>query len=57
LGTSAPSARSHLGDELLDHLEVDVGLEQRQPNLAHRAWIASSGVLLAQIAEGALEPV
>ena len=27
----------HLGDELLDDLEVDVGLEQRQANLAHRA--------------------
>jgi hypothetical protein len=25
-----------VGDEVLDHLEVDVGLEQAQPNLAHR---------------------
>ena len=28
---------AHVGDELLDHLEVDVGLEQRETDLAHGA--------------------
>ena len=30
-------ALAHLRDELLDDVEVDVGLEQREPDLAHRA--------------------
>ena len=32
----AECALAHLGDELLDDLEVDVRLEQSEPNLAHR---------------------
>ncbi len=32
----AERALAHLGDELLDDLEVDVCLEQGEPNLAHR---------------------
>ena len=35
LQTSSPTARSRTRvDEILDHLEVDVGLEQRQAHLA-----------------------
>ena len=49
----------HAGDEVLDDLEVDVGLEQREADLAHRLV---DGVLVeppgaAEVAEGALEPV
>ena len=49
----------HLGDEALDDLEVDIGLEQRQANLTHGArdrrlveWAAPP-----EIAERALKPV
>ena len=50
---------AHAGDEVLDDLEVDVGLEQREPDLAHRARdrLLVQASLLAQVAEGALEPV
>ena len=46
-------------DELLDDLEVDVGLEQREADLARRA---RDGFLVeprasAEVAEGVLEPV
>ena len=49
----------HAGDEVLDDLEVDVGLEQREADLAHRLV---DGVLVqplgaAEIAQGRLEPV
>ena len=33
----AERARLHAGDEVLDDLEVDVGFEQREADLAHRA--------------------
>ena len=33
----AERALAHLRDELLDDVEVDVGLEQREADLAHRA--------------------
>jgi hypothetical protein len=33
VGTDRP--RPHAGDELLDHPEIDVSLEQGQPHLAH----------------------
>ena len=33
----ADTALTHLRGELLDDLEVDIGLEQREPDLAHRA--------------------
>ena len=58
--TSWPSARSRTrGDELLDDLEVDVGLEQREPDLARRA---RDGLLVetgppSEVAEGVLESV
>ena len=50
---------SHLVDEVLDDLEVDVGLEQRQPDLAHRARdrLLVERAALTQVAEDALEPV
>ena len=49
----------HARDEVLDDLEVDVGLEQREPDLAHRLV---DGVLVeplgaAEVAQGRLEPV
>ena len=55
----AEGALAHLGDEALDDLEVDVGLEQREPDLAHRARDRLLVELPppAEVAEGALEPV
>ena len=49
----------HARDEVLDDLEVDVGLEQREADLAHRLV---DGVLVeplgaAEVAQGRLEPV
>jgi hypothetical protein len=43
--------------ELLDDLEVDVGLEQREPDLAHRAVdvVLGQRAALADALEGALE--
>ena len=47
------------GDEVLDDLEVDVGLEQREPNLAHRLvdifFVQPLGA--AEVTQGRLEPV
>ena len=57
---SSPSASAFTrGDEVLDDLEVDVGLEQREADLAHRLV---DGVLVeplgaAEVAQGRLEPV
>ena len=50
---------AHARDEVLHDLEVDVGLEQREPDLAHRARdrLLVQASLLAQVAEGALEAV
>ena len=55
----AERALAHLRDEVLDHLEVDVGLEQGEPDLAHRAGDRLLVELAAtsEIAEGALESV
>ena len=49
----------HARDEVLDDLEVDVGLEQGEADLAHRLV---DGVLVeplgaAEVAQGRLEPV
>ena len=58
--TSSPSgALAHAVDEVADDLEVDVGLEQREPDLAHRARdrLLVELAALAQVAEGAAEPV
>jgi flavin-binding protein dodecin len=46
-------------DELLDHLEVDVGLEQREADLAHRFRdrLLVQAPALPQVAERGLEPV
>ena len=51
--------RLHARDEVLDDLEVDVGLEEREPDLAHRLV---DGVLVqplgaAEVTQGRLEPV
>ena len=55
----AGRALPHLGDEVLDDLEVDVGLEQREPDLAHRLRdrLLVEAALAAQVAEGVLELV
>ncbi len=55
----AERARLHARDEVLDDLEVDVRLEERETDLAHRL---RDGFLVelaaaADLAEGALEPV
>ena len=55
----AERAGPHLRHEVLDDLEVDVGLEQREADLAHRA---RDGVLVelaaaADVVQGGLEPV
>ena len=52
-------ALAHALDELLHHLEVDVRLEQRQPDLAHRARdrLLVERPALADVAERRLELV
>ena len=52
----AERALAHAGDEVLHHLEVDVGLEQGEPDLAHRARDRLLVQLppLAEVAERAL---
>ena len=47
------------GDEVAHHREVDVRLEQREPDLAHRTRdrLLVELALLAQVAEGALQLV
>jgi hypothetical protein len=55
----AERALPHLRDELLDDLEVDVGLEERETDLAHRTRdrVVVELSASAQVAESALEPV
>ena len=55
----ADRALAHGLDEVLDDLEVDVRLEQREADLAHRARdrFVVERAALPQVAEGALEPV
>ena len=55
----AGRALAHLRDEVLDDLEVDVGLEQREPDLAHRLRdrLLVEPALAAEVAEGVLELV
>ena len=55
----AARALPDLGDEVLDDLEVDVGLEQREPDLAHRLRdrLLVEAALAAKVAEGVLELV
>ena len=54
----AQRAFLHGGRELLDDLEVDVGLEQREPDRAHRLVHVVLGQLAARadVTEGRLEP-
>ena len=59
VSSGAERPRLHARDEVLDDLEVDVRLEQRETDLAHRF---RDGFLVelsaaANLAEGALEPV
>ena len=53
------AALLHLRDERLDDLEVDVGLEQREPDLAHRLVDVGLGELaaVADVGERRLEAV
>ena len=55
----ADGALPHAPDEVLDDLEIDVGLEQREPDLAHRLRdrLVVELAALTEVAEGALEPV
>ena len=55
----AGRALAHLRDEVLHDLEVDVGLEQREPDLAHRLRdrLLVEASLAAEVAEGVLELV
>ena len=58
--TSWPMARSRdARDEVLDHLEVDVRLEQRQPDLAHRRVDVGFGdpAVAGQLAEGVAQSI
>ena len=54
----AERALAHPGDEVVDDLEVDVGLDQREPDLAHRARdrLLVEAPALAQAAERRPEP-
>ena len=55
----AERALAHVRDELLDDVEVDVGLEQREAHLAHRAGdrLLVEDAAPAEVAERALELV
>ena len=55
----AEGALAHLGDELLDDLEVDVSLEQRETDLAHgpRDRLIVQLPPPSKIAESGLKPV
>jgi hypothetical protein len=55
----ARGALLHLRGELLDDVEVDVGLEQREPHLSHRLRDVLLGELTAplDVGQGGLEPV
>ena len=50
---------AHAGDEVADDREVDVGFEQREADLAHRARdrLLVERSLLAEVAESALQLV
>ena len=52
-------ALAHRADELLDDLEVDVGLEEREPDLARRARdrLLVEARAAPEVAHGVLEPV
>ncbi len=55
----ADGALAHGGDERLDHAEVDVGLEQGEPDLAHRPIdvFLAQGSTRAQVAQRGLQLV
>src|SRR5262249_32694374 len=55
----AERALAHPVDEAADDLEVDVGFEQREPDLAHRARdrLVVELALAAQVAEGTAQAV
>ena len=55
----ADRALAHGGDERLDHAEVDVGLEQGEPDLAHRPIdvFLAQGSTRAQVAQRGLQLV
>ena len=55
----AERALADRGDEVLDDAEVDVGLEQREADLAHRTGdrLLVEAAAAAEVAEGGLEPV
>ena len=55
----AERSLAHLRDEVLDDLEVDVGLEQREADLAHRAGdrLLVEPAAAAEVAERGLELV
>ena len=55
----AARALLDLRDEVLDDLEVDVGLEQREADLAHRLrdLLVVEPTLAAEVAEGVLKLV
>ena len=55
----AERALAHVSDEVADDLEVDIGLEQREPDLAHgaRDLLFVELPALAEVAKGVLEPV
>ena len=55
----AERARAHALDEVLHDLEVDVRLEQREPDLAHRARdrVLVELAAAADVVQSGLEPV
>ena len=55
----AERALAHRADELLDDLEVDVGLEEREADLARRARdrLLVEARAAPEVADGVLEPV
>ncbi len=55
----AERAFAHAGDEIADDVEVDVGLEQREPDLPHRARdrFLVEPAALPQVAENTAQPV
>jgi hypothetical protein len=59
LDLGAERALSHVCDELLHDVEIDVGLEEREPDLAHRTRdrLVVECAAPAQVAERGLELV
>jgi hypothetical protein len=57
VGAARPLAQA--ADELFDDLDVEVGLEQREADLGHRARarLLIEAAPLAQVSERALKPV